>query len=915
MANNISQEQNWHSLKVDEVFKKIGSQKEGLSGQEAKKRLKNFGPNQLPEKKGKPATKIFFDQFKSPLIYILVIAGIVTLILQDWTDSIIIFAAVFLNTIVGFLQENKASKIFDELKKLVKQKAIVIRNGQEKQVDQKQVVPGDIIMLQPGDKIPADARLIKVDNLIVNEAALTGEWIPSNKSLEVLSEKTSLADRKNMIYTGTVVEGGRARAVVISTGEKTALGEIALSIRETKEEKTPYQKRLIRFGRIIAIVVTLVSAAIFVGGTVAGKDSLEMFVTSIAVAVSAIPEGLPIAMTVILASGMERISKKKGLMRKLVATETLGSTQIICTDKTGTLTQAKMKVAGIYTETKKLLSDGKKYLSKVNKKDKDNSLVLALEIVTLCNEAFIENPEDAMHKWIIRGTPTEKALLSAGIQAGFIKKEIEKEQPLVSNLPFDPVYKYSSNVYRFDKNQDIIYALGAPEIILENSAYLEYGGKQKKLSKKMLGELTKKFEKLDKKGLRVLACGYKKTKKNLVPNQIKEISKQGKIPSKEEKGEIFEEAFENMVFVGFIALRDPLREKVKEAIKTCKTAGMKPIIITGDHKLTAKAVAKELGFSVKDKNIIEGKDLKELSDKEFKDKLENFEIYARAEPKQKLRIVSAWQEKNKVVAMTGDGVNDAPALKKANIGVALGSGTDVAKQASDLILLTDSFSIIVAAIEEGRAIIDNIRKVITFLFADGFTEITLIALSILGKLPLPILPVQILWVNLVEGSLPAVSLGFEPKEKDVMNREPEDPNAPLLNSEMKVIIFIIGFITNFILFGLFLWILNKGLPIKEVRTIIFAALTIDSIFYIFSCKNLRKNIWQINIFSNRFLVFSWFFAVIMLLVGVYVPVFQVLLKTVPLNWLDWILVFAVGIINLFFIEATKYLFIKKSKKK
>ena len=907
-----SKKQNWHSLSLEMVFKKARANKNGLSEKEAKQRLKKFGFNKLPEEKRLTGVKIFLDQFKSPLIYILVIAGFATLILQDWTDSVVIFAAVFLNAGVGFFQENKASKIFDKLRKLIKEKTIVIRDGHEKEINQARLVRGDIIVLRPGDKVPADARLVEVSNLQVNEAALTGEWLASEKFSKTLPENTLLADRNNMVYMGTVIEDGKAKAVVVSTGAKTEIGKIAISIREVGEEKTPYQKKLAHFSKIIAAVISFICVGIFIGGALTGKDILEMFVTAIAVAVAAIPEGLPVAMTVILALGMERISKKKGLVRKLIATETLGSTQIICTDKTGTLTQAKMQVAGVFTGTKELLSDGKKYSEKIDKNGIE-SHILALKIAILCNEAFIENPDEIMEKWIIRGRPTEKALFVAGIQAGLNREEIEKDQPKIDEMPFDPVYKYSANTHQLNKNQDIIYVLGAPEIILEHSKYLEHDGKSQLITSKKLKELTKKYEDLDRKGLRVLAAGYKKTRKGLLSSQIIKTLDSKESVSKLEKEKIYEEKFKSMVFVGFIALKDPLREDVKEAMRVCRKAGMKPIIITGDHRLTAKAIAQELGFPAKDKNIIDGRRLEEMSDEKFKKKLMDFEIYARVEPKQKLRIIQAWQEKGKVVAMTGDGVNDAPALKQADIGVALGSGTDVAKEASDLVLLTDNFSIIVAAIEEGRAIIDNIRKVVTFLFADAFTEIILIGISVIAKLPLPILPAQILWVNLVEDSLPAVSLAFESKEKDVMNRKPEDPRASLLTKEMKALIFAIGLVTDLILFGLFLLLLGKALPIAEIRTIIFAALTIDSIFYVFSCKNLHKNIWQIKIFSNVFLLGSWIFAVVMLIVGIYVPIFQKLLKTIPLNLFDWILVLGIGVMNLFFIELTKFFFTRKNK--
>jgi len=903
----------WHNLEAEKVVNRLNTNGEvGLSENKAKECRKKFGLNKLPEKKRLSGLKIFLEQFKSPLIYILVIAGSATLFLQHWTDSVVIFAAVFLNAGIGFFQENKASKIFDKLNKLTRESAVVIRERHEKEINQINIVPGDIIVLRPGDKVPADARLIKVSNLKVNEATLTGEWLASEKTAKVLSEKTVLADRKNMVYMGTVIEDGRAKAVVVSTGAETEIGKIAVSIRGTEEEKTPYQKKLARFSKIVAVVVGMVCAGIFIGGVLTKKDLLEMFITAIAVAVAAIPEGLPVAMTVILALGMEKISRKKGLVRKLIATETLGSTQIICTDKTGTLTEAKMQVAGVYTGTKELLSDGDKYSEEIDK-DGSGSHILALKIALLCNETFIENPEDAMKKWVIRGRPTERALFIASIQAGLRREEIEKEQPKIDDLPFDPVYKYSAGVYEFDDNQDIIYILGAPEIILNNAKYLACDGEEEEITSKKRKELTKKFENLDSKGLRVLATGYKKINKNKFESILKKEIDSKESIAEMEKERIYEENFKNMVFVGFIALQDPLRRDVKNAIRVARRAGMKPIIVTGDHSLTAKAIAEELGFKVKNKNIISGKELIELSDEEFKRRLTDFEIYARVEPQQKLRIVQAWQDRGKIVAMTGDGVNDAPALKQADIGVALGSGTDVAKEASDLVLLTNNFSIIVAAIEQGRAIIDNIRKVVTFLFADAFTEMVLIGASIIAKLPLPLLPAQILWVNLIEDSLPAVSLAFEPKEKDAMVRKPEDPHAPLLTKEMKIIIFIIGFITNFILLGLFLWLLKKTLPIEEIRTVIFAALTIDSIFYIFSCKNLRKNIWQINMFNNTLLIFGWVFSVVMLLAGIYLPIFQKLLQTVPLNLFDWILVLFIGIINLILIELTKFIYIKTKK--
>ena len=881
----------WHNLEIGEVEKILRTNVEnGLTEREVQSRQREFGKNLLPEEKPLSRFQLFLGQFKSPLIYILVIAGIVSLffpeeemksILGRYSNSIIIFGAVFLNTIIGFFQENKTSKILSELKKIVKIKAGIIREGNKKEIDSAELVPGDIFLLRAGDKVPADGRLIETHNLKINESVLTGEWFWAEKETEVLPEKTPLADRDNMVYMGSIVEDGRGKAIVTETGSKTELGKISQMVRETKAEKTPYQKRLAFLSKIIGIVVTLICIFIFILGLVTdykkeGKISKEkfgeMFTTSVAVAVASITEGLPVAMTVILALGMQRILKRQGLVRKMMAAETLGSTSVICTDKTGTLTQAKMKVSEVYPPQAKNL---------------------ALKVAILASETFIENPDEPKEKWVIRGRPTERALLMEGIENGLDKKGLEKRESEIERLPFDPVYKYSA-VLRKISGSTILYILGAPEKILEMSKFLNLNGKEEILNEEKISEIRKKFEELTGKGQRVLATAFRKLEEAKIKN--------------------LEELCEDLVFVGLISLHDPLRKEVKEAIKICQQAGMRPLIVTGDYKLTALAIAKEIGLPADEKNLIEGKDLEKLSEGDLQKRLKDIVIYARVDPAQKLKIIRAWQEKGEVVAMTGDGINDAPALKRADIGVALGSSCDVAKEASDLVLLNDSFSTIVAAVEEGRQILDNVRKVITYLLSDSLTEVILIAFSVISHLPfLPVLAGQILWVNLIEDSLPALALAFESKEKGVMKRKPENPKSPLLTQEMKVLIFVIGIFTDFLLFFLFVWLLGRNLPQREVRTIIFAGLAIDSLFYVFSCKNLKKNIWQINPFSNLILAFSWLWGILMLLTAIYLPFFQNLLKTVPLNLYDWGLLIALGFLNLFLIEATKFYFIRKKK--
>jgi len=859
----------WHSLSWKEVVDRLESNiKNGLKSKEARSRQEEFGENILPRGKSFSKIRIFLEQFKSPLIYILVIAGIVVLFFEEYTDAIVIFGAVFLNIIVGFVQENKANDSLKKLKKMVKIEAEVIRDGNEKMIDSSKLVPGDIFILSPGNKVPVDGRIIETTNLKINEMALTGEWLPADKKGTKLLKDRLLADRDNMVYMGTIVEDGKAKVVAVETGQNTEIGRVAQLVKEAREEKTPLQKKLSRFSLIIGIVIVLISVFIFLEGLIRGGDFVEMFTIAVAVSVAAIPEGLPVAMTVILAIGMQRILKKRGLVRRLASTETLGSTSIIATDKTGTLTEGKMQVTEI-------IASGK------------SNRQLVLEIITLNNEAFIENPDDVMDKWIVRGRPTDKALLLAGMHAGINKKKLEKKMNLIAEMPFTSVKKYMAKAYALSREEDILYVSGAPEKILEMSSSLRKGGKECKLTKKDEDKIKKQLEELTSRGLRVLAVSYKK---------ISGLN----------------DLFNNLVFVGMVALKDPIRKEVKRAIKTVKDAGMRPIIVTGDHKLTAKAVAQELGFNIREENIMEGKELDEITDEQLEKLVDDIQIYARVEPKHKLRIVQAWQNKGHVIAMTGDGINDAPALKKADIGIALGSGTEIAKDVSDLVLLSDNFSIIVAAVEEGRAIIDNIRKVITYLLSDSFTETILVGASVIFGFPLPLIAVQILWVNIIEDGLPGIALAFEPKEKDIMKQKPVEKKAPLLNKEMKVLIFIIGIITDLFLLGLFFYFWKSSTySMEHIRTIIFAALTIDSLLYVFSCKSLRKNLWNINPFSNKFLVYAWLISCALLLASIYLPLFQILLKTVPLMLSDWMIILALGMIKLFLIELTKWLFITK----
>lgn len=874
----------WHSLSTKKVLKALEVEEaKGLSPKEVSKRREKYGENKLPKERPPSTLEIFFEQFKSPLIFILAIATGVSFLFKEFKDGFVILGAMLLNTFVGFFQERKASNILHELEKTLKTKAVVVREGHKKEVLQEEIVPGDIFFIKMGEKVPADGRLVKAFNLKVSEAPLTGEWMPETKKTEAIKENTPLANRENMVYMSTMVEAGEGYAVAVGTGTNTEIGRVAKMVSEIEEEKTPYQKKLARFSRIVGVFLFLTCVGIFFEGLLKGREFFKMFEISVAVAVASIPEGLPVAMTTILALGMQRILKKEGLVRRLSSVETLGSTSTIATDKTLTLTQGKMKIAKVVSE-----DPGK-----------------TLKIASLCANGFVENPEESFKGWRVKGGPTDKAVILGAAERGIKRPVLDKKLEELEALPFDNRLKITASLRKEEKG-NTLFVSGAPERLLK-LAGLEKDDKWRK-----------ELEKLTEKGLRVIGVAFKNIEKSQ-----KGVLKREWFDFEEEPKKI-----PGFSFSGLIALKDPLREDVKEAIATCRRAGMQPLIVTGDHLLTAKAVGEELGFSLKDENVIVGEELDKLSDKEFDKRLEKIEIYARVEPRHKLRIIKAWQKRREVVAMTGDGINDAPALKKADVGVALGSGTEVAKQASDLILLGDSFSTLVQAVREGRSILDNIRKVTTYLISDSFAEIILVGVSILSEVPLPITALQILWVNLVEDGLPGIALAFEPEEEGVMERGPESQKAPLLTKEMKTLTFIVGVVDDFFLLGLFFWLFKGGcfLPglraglihgrelLPYVRTMVFVNLAVDTLYVAFACKNLKKNIWQINIFSNPFLVVAEAVSLFLIVAAIYFPPFQVLLETVPLDSGDWIVISTFAFLNLGMIEITKYFFIVRQRK-
>lgn len=880
-------------MRSDEVLGYFGVDPErGLTENEVLERQKRYGVNALPEAKPISDIRLFMSQFLNPLVYILVAAGGIALLLQEYLDGSVIFFVVGITVSLGFFQERKAQSALFALKKLIAERAHVLREGNEQEIEARLVVPGDIIIFEAGRKIPGDARIIESHNLEINEAILTGEWIPSGKSSNIFSEAIPIIERENMAYKGSIVEGGKGKAIIVSTGVRTEIGKIARILQETKEEKTPFQKKLSNFSHTFALIIGILAFVLFFAGVWFGYSVREMFFISVAAAVASIPEGLPAALTVILAIGMQRILKRKGLVRKLIAAETLGSTSIIAIDKTGTITEAKMQVAFIWAAKKELAHDGKKFAVDLRNGEFESHLLL-LKIAALSNEAYIENPDDEIHEWIIRGRATDKALLSAAIGAGFLKHELEKNEPKIDELPFSSEYKYLAMLRKSADGENILYVSGAPERVVSMAGFVSEDGSTVPLEEEDRKKIYEKVKEMTGRGLRVVGLAYKKTSAESIDKNDSKLRE--------------------LVFVGCIGLKDPVRQEAKETVRLCHEAGLRLLLVTGDHKETARALMMELGIRVEDQEIIEGEELEVMSDEELEKKITAVKMFARVEPHQKLKIVKVLQKGGEVVAMTGDGVNDALALKQADIGVALGSGTDVSKEISDLVILDDNLSTIVAAIEEGRVIADNFKKVLTFLLTGGFTEILLIMGSILLGLPLPLLPAQILWVNIVEDGLPSFALAFEKKEEDIMRQKPKNlQKTPLLDNEMKIIIFIIGIFTDLLLFLLFWLIWRLTGDLAHARTMIFAGLAIDSLLYIFSIKSFRQNIWKINLFSNTFLLFAIAMGWALLISAIYLSWLQKILRTEALGLADWGILGALGLINLVLIEIVKFFFIRKN---
>ena len=884
----------FHSLTIESCLKELKTSASGLGSEEAARRLKKYGPNKLEEEKPLGRLTIFISQFKSPLIYVLLGAAVISFLLSEYVDAGVIAGAIILNTIIGFFQENKANRALSRLREMIEHKALVLRDGREIIVDSSQLTIGDIIILQAGNRAPADGRIIEANNLQINEANLTGESVPSSKTVDKLAKGAALTDQKNMVFGSTIVVRGNGKAVVTAIGAKSEIGKIASLVKTTEEEKTPLQLRLLRLSKFLGLAVVLVCLLVVGIGVWQGRDFFEMFIVAVAIAVAAIPEGLAVAVTVILVLGMQRILKQKALTRKLVAAETLGSTTVICTDKTGTLTEGKMQVSDIVIGEREF-----ELKTMGGRQDSQEAKIvsLALQIGMMCNDAVIEIPKDKLAEEKIIGAPTEVALLSAARQSGLNRGKLLKIEPKIDELPFDSERKFMVTLHKGKDGNYILYEKGAPEKLLDKSGEFYHQGKTHNLTKEEREKLIKVYEKLTSAGLRVLGVATR---------QLKDLKWENK---KEEKD--WGVIDQNLTFVGFIALKDPLRPEARETIKICRQAGIRPIIITGDHALTARAIAEEIGIKVRAEDIITGETLEKMDDKKLEELVKRIDIYARVSPHHKLRIVKALQARGEVVAMTGDGINDSPALKAADIGVALGTGTDIAKETSDIVLLDNNFKTIVSAVLEGRIIFSNIRKVITYLISDSFCEVILIIGSIILGAPLAILPAQILWINIVNDGLPDFSLAFEKGDDGIMAAKPIKKKEPIINKEMKTIIFVAGLVRDLFVLAIFYYLLRHSFDLGYIRTIVFAAVGVDSLMYIFSLRSFKKPIWRLNPFSNLYLIGAVAFSLALLMGAIYWPPLQSILATVPLSINSWLLVVSTGFLSIIMIEIIKYYSIKK----
>ena len=873
----------WHEMNIYEVLKeKNTDERIGLSTDEAKKRRIEYGLNKLNQKKKESLFIKFIKQFNDFMIIILIIASIISLVLakmegtNDYIDSIIIIAIVIFNAILGLIQESKAEKSIEALQKMSSPTAKVKRDEKIIEVSSEEIVPGDIVILEAGKFVPADCRLINSYNLKIEEAALTGENIPVEKDAKkILKKDIAMGDMVNFAFATTIVIGGHAEAVVTETGMNTRVGRIANMIINDESPETPIQKKLGEVGKNLGIICLGICFLIFIIGIFKKIEIKEMFMTSVGLAVAAIPEGLPAIVTIVLSIGVTKMAKKNAIIRKLPAVETLGSSSVICSDKTGTLTQNKMTVVNLSNINGEIQ----------NQYDKN----FLLELGSMCTDVTLGIRNQTNEKYnlgeiyIADGEPTEKAIVQKALDSNINKEKLYREYERITDIPFSSERKLMTTIHKTEDGYRII-TKGAPDVLINKCNRYYFNGTELNLDNNNKNKIKIINEEMAQKALRVLAVGYK---------DVKELPEQLDVNIEN-----------NLTFVGLIGMIDPPREGVKESIKICKNAGIKTVMITGDHIITAKAIARELGILYGKDLAITGKELDNISDKELEKNIMRYSVFARVSPEHKVRIVNAYRKAGNVVAMTGDGVNDAPALKNADIGIAMGqNGTDVAKNASDMILTDDNFVTIVSAVKEGRNIYDNIKKAIHFLIATNVGEIVTIFFGLLLGLESPLLAIQLLWINLVTDSIPAIALGLERPEIDIMDKKPKDPKKGIFADGLWGNIFVEGMMIG-ILTLLAFSIGNNKYGLEIARTMAFVCLGMLELVHSFNIKS-DKSIFKVGIFENRFLIGAFLLGTILQCGIVFVPMFTKIFKLAQLNIIQWVYCIIISILPIFIIECQK----------
>ncbi len=889
----------WHSLSAEEVIKRFEVDvSAGLSLDEVNKRRDRFGLNQITPKKGTPLWLRFLMQFNQPLVYILLMATAVTLFLKEWVDASVIFGVVFINAIIGFLQESKALKALEALSRSMTSSVAVLRDGKEQHISSTELVPGDVVMVASGDKISADMRLVYNRDLQINESPLTGESVPVEKQTGPLDGKTVLADRLNMLYASTFVTYGRGKAVVISIGDSTEVGRISELIATAEDLATPLTIKLAHFSHYLLFVILGLSGLLFAVGVFRGESAQEMFMAAIALAVGAIPEGLPAAVTITLAIGVARMAKRRAIIRKLPAVETLGSTGVICSDKTGTLTENQMTVQEIVSADLMYQVSGVGYgfegsIQEVSRKSVSASSVALKECLTaglLCNDSRVVERQGLFQ---VEGDPTEGALIVSAHKGRNLFPDGLPEFPRKDSIPFESEYQYMATFHTLQNGEGIVYLKGSVEKVLAKCVnQLDENGNIISLKHALI---IHKAETMAAKGLRVLAFA------------------RGSISANKDRID-HEDITESMTFLGLQGMIDPPRKEVIEAIRRCHSAGISVKMITGDHILTAKAIAEQLNLKSRIDSAdslpivaLSGSDLENMNDEQLQEAISRASVFARVTPEQKLRLVKAIQSGGEIVAMTGDGVNDAPALKQANIGIAMGrTGTEVAKEAADMVLTDDNFASIEAAVEEGRCVFDNLRKFIVWTLPTNLGEALAIMVAIFGGMVLPVAPVQLLWINMTTAICLGMMLAFEAKEPDLMQRPPRDPKMPIMTGDLIGRTITVGILLALGVFGLFYYERNNGLSIEEARTAAVGVLVIGELFYLFNCRSLSRSPFALGFFSNRWLIVGVSIMLGLQMLFTYVPAMNRFFHSAPISSDAWLRIFLIGLSIFIIFEIEKW---------